>query len=483
MNDRCIFNSSLSDKKITEIICDRAKKSKNIHDMFEALNYYSGNNLEILKKERVFYDRNNVKHINSSASNVRNKSGFLRMLVQQKQDYALSKSFIFKLSTDDQNDVDTNENPYGKAWRKFLTDELIQSSYRLSGDAVNYGIGWLYLWIDEKSNLRIREVPPYLIYPDWKDSQHLLLDRLVYNYSFLEFSDSEPVKKEYAEYWTGDNCKTFDVTSGYSLVSDDNGHMKTEYSSLSWGKIPFIPLKGTVDERTLLSFIKDQIDSYDSLDSRSIDGLIDDLDPTLVMKGISSQVDDLVEAKELAKLTRMIALDVDGDAKFIQAQTSIDAYSKKLGSLKQDIIRFGYGIDYEDVRFGGNPNQLIIKSLYQNLDTYIDGLERNFQTFIENLKYFFDKWCDLTGIMPEEECAKYKILVKFDRSILVNQSALIADTVQLVGTGVSRRTQMEFNPVVQDVDLELSRIQEESKDSDIFNFDDELENSVNTNAK
>jgi SPP1 family phage portal protein len=471
MYNKYVFSSELSPKEITKIITENGKTSKQREKMLEALAYYSGNNLEIMKKERVYYDKDHNKHENESASNVRNKSGFLRMLVQQKQDYALAKTFIFKLSTDNVDDVNIKEDDYGRAWRDFLDRTFHETVYRLIGDSVNFGIGWLYVWIDENQNLCVNEVPPYLIYPDWADTRHIKLDKLVYNYDITKYDSSTPERKEFAEYWTAQNRMLFEVTNSYQLVSEDISHMTNSQGEVSWGKIPFVGLKGTVDERTLLSFIKDQVDSYDSLDSRSIDGLIDDLDPTLVMKGISSQVSDLIEAKELAKLTRMIALDVDGDAKFIQAQTSIDAYAKKLGSLKQDIIRFGYGIDYEDVRFGGNPNQLIIKSLYQNLDTYVDGLERNFQIFINEFKYFFDKWCDYMGIMSEEECNKYKILVKFDRSILVNQSALIQDTINLAQTGVSKRTQMEFNPVVQDVDLEFSRIEEEVDELDLFDFE------------
>jgi SPP1 family phage portal protein len=172
-------------------------------------------------------------------------------------------------------------------------------------------------------------------------------------------------------------------------------------------------------------------------------------------------------------MTRTVSLDTDGDAQYIQAQTPVEAHLQKMESLRRDIIKFGYGIDYEDAKFGGNPNQLVIKSLYQNLDTYTDGLERHFQDFINDLKYFFDKWYEFTGKGSFDECQKYKILVKFDRSMMINQSAQIEDTVKLAQTGVSQKTMLEFNPVVQDVELELERIKEEQKENqgnDLFNF-------------
>ena len=57
--------------------------------------------------------------------------------------------------------------------------------------------------------------------------------------------------------------------------------------------------------------------------------------------------------------------------------------------------------------------------------------------------------------------------------MMINQSSQIEDCVKLSNTGVSKKTQLEFNPVVQDVELELERIEEEQKkmqNNDLFNF-------------
>lgn len=485
-NTNTIFSDDLSPALITQIIVNKNKNSPAIMEMKTADKYFDGHNEKIDGKTRVYFDKDRNPHENPSANNARIKNNFLRMLVQQKQDYGFAKTFIFKLSTEEQQEIDLTEDEYGKTWKKFLDDSLYKLSYILAGQSVNHGISWCYIWIDENGELKIEDVPSSLIYPVWTDRQHTKLDRLVYNYLVEKYKGStNPTLEEYAEYWSDDERILFDVTDGYDeipIIKDNSGmpihsHMvagnEEENQEVSWGKIPFICLKATDDEKTLLSFIKEQIDSYDTLSSKSVDGLVDDLDPLLVIKGISPNVSDLIEARELAKMTRTISLDSDGDANYIQAQTAIEAHLKELESLRRDIIKFGYGIDYEDSRFNGNPNQLVIKSLYQNLDTYVDGLERHFQDFINDLKYFFDMWYELTGKGSFEDCKKYKILIKLDRSMMINQSALIEDTVKLAGTGVSKKTQLEFNPVVQDVELELERIEEEQKDNmnnDLFNF-------------
>lgn len=476
------FGPNLDNKTIAQIIVSKYKDNKSIRDMIVSDDYFSNENPQIEKKTRTYFDKDRKPHDNPNAYNAKIKSNFLRMLVQQKQDYAFAKTFILKLSTEKEEEVDLKEDEYGKAWTKFIDEVLYKLLYKLSGSAVKHGIGWCYVWIDENGELKLKDVPSNLIYPIWKDGQHTELDKLVYDYEVEEYNNIQPVIKEYAELWTDEERVLFEVTDGYKevpLVQDENGNpiyahlVSDDGESESWGRIPFVCFKATDDETPLLNFIKEQIDAYNEIDSKSVDGLIDDLDPMLVLKGISPNVSDLLEARELAKMTRTMSLDSDGDASYIQAQTQIESNLKEKQSLRSDIIKFGYGVDYEDARFGGNPNQLVIKSLYQNMDTYTDGLERHFQDFIDNLKYFFDKWYEMTGKGSFEEAQLYKVLVKLDRSMMINQSALIEDTVKLQGTGVSKRTLLEYNPVVQDVEMEEERLEEERKentDNDLFNF-------------
>lgn len=473
-----IFSPSLNKEVIAQIIVDNGKVSTKRLDIETAERYFELHS-DIDRKERVYYDKDKNKYPNPAASNARMNSNFLRMMVQQKNDYAFAKTFVFKLSTEREKEVDLAKDEYGAAWKKFCDDSLFKLSHIIGEQAINCGVAWCYLWIDEEGNLNIKDMPSKLVYPVWHDRQHTDLDRLVYNFYQLKYKSITADYVEYAEYWDKNERILFNVTENYtrekSLEDEDGNPVYTHMTGgVSWGRVPFVALKATNDETPLLNFIKDQIDAYEKLDSDSIDGLVDDLDPLLVFKGISPSVKDLIEARELAKLTRTVSLDTDGDAHYIQAQTQVQAYLDKQQALRKDIFKFGYGVDTQDARFGGNPNQLEIKSLYQDLDTYTDGLERHFQDFIDQLKYFFDMWWELTGRGSFEIAQSYKALIKLDRSMMINQSALIEDTVKLQGTGVSQKTLLEFNPVVQDVEQEEQRIEEEKKEREtenpLFNF-------------
>ena len=472
-----IFSPTLSPATVAQIIVINGKNSPQIKDIKTAERYFDGHS-DIENKKRVYYDKDRVEHDNPAANNARIKSNFLRQLVQQKQDYGFAKTFILKLSTESQDEVDLKKDEYGIEWKNFLDRTLFKIVYSLAGQAVNGGISWAYLWIDGNGDLQIKDVPAELVYPVWHDRQHSKLDRLVYNFLQVMYNSFTADTVEYAEYWTETERYLFNVSKAYEAeqsFEDEEGNPSYTHMTggVSWGRIPFIPLKASDDEKPLLNFIKEHIDSYDKLDSNSIDSLIDDLDPLLVFKGISPNVKDLIEARELAKVTRTVSLDTDGDAHFIQAQTAITAYLEKLQAIRKDIFKFGYGVDTQDARFGGNPNQLEIKSLYQDLDTYTDGLERQFQNFMDNLKYFFDKWYALTGKGSFDIAQSYKILVKLDRSMLINESAELEDSVKLQGI-VSEKTLLENIPQVQDVDMELLRLDEEKKEREkensLFDF-------------
>ncbi|MCM1222625.1 MAG: phage portal protein, partial [Lachnospiraceae bacterium] len=396
-----IFAPEMDVKLVAQAIVERFQGCPAIKDMKTADRYFGGHNEAIERKTRVYYDKDGNRYDNPAVSNAKIKSSFLRVLVQQKQDYALSKTFVLKLSDENGKEIKIEKSDYGMAWKKFCDDTLFKAAYSLAGNAVNRGMAWLYIWIDEEGDFKIQEIPATLVFPVWEDRAHTKLDRLVYNYTIERYDDSKlPEVKEYAEYWSDHERALFCITDNWIEKNEDDKNKRAQMTNgediVSWGRVPFICLKGTNDEKPLLNFVKEQIDNYDALNSRSVDGLIDDLDPLLVMKGVSSQFADIQEARELMKMTRTVSLDSDGDAHFIQAQTQTQAYAEKMEVLRRDIIKFGYGIDFEDARFSGNPNQLVIKSLYQNLDTYTDGLERHFQDFIDGLKYFFDKWWELS---------------------------------------------------------------------------------------
>ena len=482
MNSIRIFSNSLDPAIICRTLINDAPYRPEYKDMRDAQAYYDGHNIAIMGKVRDYVDAQGKRHENPSASNTQLASSFLRTLVQQKQDYAFAKTFILKLCTMEGEEIDLSNAEglaldYFNAWNSLIREQLYRLSYKMSGTAVNKGLTWCYVWINPEGQLKLVEIDPMYVYPVWNDIAHSDLNKLIYTYNVQYYETASPLEKQYAEYWTDNERILFDITGSYTRINDlsadasvpVSSHMIFNGDPISWGKIPFIAFKGTDDEKPLLNFIRSYIDTYDLIASKASDGLQDDIDPLLIFKGISAEVQHLAEAREIAKSTRTMALDPDGDAFYLQANSDINNNLNLMEALKKNIIKFGYGVDFEDNRFGGNPNQMVVRALYQNMDTYVDGLERHFQDFMEDLKYFFDKWFAWNNNLDVKTLEDFRLIVKLDRSMMINLTAQIDDTIKLQQTGISERTILEFNPVVQDVDLEISRIKKEKEqEDDIF---------------
>ena len=118
------FGPNLDNKTIAQIIVSKYKDNKSIRDMIVSDDYFSNENPQIEKKTRTYFDKDRKPHDNPNAYNAKIKSNFLRMLVQQKQDYAFAKTFILKLSTEKEKEVDLTTDEYGKAWTKFIDEVL-----------------------------------------------------------------------------------------------------------------------------------------------------------------------------------------------------------------------------------------------------------------------------------------------------------------------------------------------------------------------
>lgn len=471
MNENIVFSNELEAKEVAQIIVSIDKDSPRIKDMQEADKYFDIKNPVILLKTRVYYDKDRNKHDNPSASNVKIPSTYLRTLVEEKRDYALGKTFVVSIKKGEK-EVKAGDKYYD-AWFDFLEKTLYEFVTNLSTQSVNHGIGWAYLWIDEEGNLKIEDMPGDSVYPIWKDRNHTEIDRLVYHYIKRTYSSMNPVDIEYAEYWTDKERHLFNISEAYEEEkaedNPNNSHMirnnEEETEGVSWDRVPFIAFKATDDEKPQLNFIKELVDSYDKVFSNSVDGVVDALEPLLVFKGISPSIDDLIEAREIAKMTKTISVDPDGDASFIQPTLNVNNDITMKEALRKAIIYSGYGVDFDDVRFG-NPNEMTIKCLFQRIDTYTDGFERHFQNFMNDLKYFFDRWYGWQNNVSPDTLEEYSIFVKFDRSMMMNKSGMIDDVVKLADKGVvSRRTLLENNPIVVDVDMELERIETEKEEA------------------
>lgn len=478
-----------SNKDITRNILNEWRGSQPILDMQEAQNYYKVQNTKIEEKSRDYKDPETGKLIqNPNLSNVKNKTAQYRKSVNQKYNFSMAKPFV----------ISCNDDKYKEKWEEFLTTTIRSTIQRTGKSAINQGICFVYPWINEKGILDLVELDPTTTYPAWKDVAHTELDFMVRDYIVKSYNDtmtSEDIHK--VEFWDNKIVEKYiDYSLGEGngdLVPDTNGefelseeeeeratiqqtHMKKNNGEgVSWDRVPFIWFKGCQDEMPLLNECKSDIDSYDSLKSKAIDSLLDDIDPTLVIEGISPEMGELINARKMIQNSRIVSLDPGGKAYNLKTETDITAIAKQLEIIKKDIQDNTSTVDLTTIQLGTNPSGQSMKAFYESLNIWCNGFENEFRIFMENLKYFFDKWLSWAGGFGTfEELQQKEISFTLDRDMMINETEIIQN-ISTLRDELSQETRDEMNPYVENHEKEQKRrdedMKKEQENSELYQFD------------
>lgn len=463
-----------SNKDITKNILNEWRGCNAIRDMQEAEMYFNVKNTNIDTKTRSYTDENGKLVENKTLSNVKAKTAQYRKSVNQKYNFALAKPFVISCDND----------KYKEEWENFLTDKIIKVIQRTGKAGINKGIGWSYPWINELGELEIVDIQPETIYPAWHDIAHTELDFIVRDYILKEYVNMTAQDIRKVEFWDRKIIEKYrDYSLGFGtgdLVPDTNGeyelgeneeratiqktHLtKKDGTGESWDRVPFLWFKGNDEELPLLNECKSDIDSYDMVKSKAIDSVIDDIDPIIVIEGIGAEMGELQKAREMIKNSGIMTIDPGGDAKYLKVDANITAAEQELEIIRKDIIDNTSTVDLTSIQLGTNPSGEAMKAFYEALNTWCNGYEAEFRVYMENLKYFFDKWLSWRGGLGSfEELQKIAITFTLDRDMMINETSIIDNVVKLDGK-LSQRTLDEMNPWVEDPDKEQERRDEEEK--------------------
>ena len=488
----------ITNKEITQNILNEWRNSKTIADMKEAQAYSLVQNTGIEQKNRNYEDEHGHIVKNDHLSNIKTKTSQYRKSLIQKLDFTMAKPFIFVCDDD----------KYKEQWDEFLNNKNRAAIKRTAKEAINKGIGFSYPWIDENGELKIIDLPSQTLYPAWKDEAHTELDAAVRDYKIIEYINQTPHDVYKVEYWDKDSYEKFidygdgqgtgsllEPTKGRGLVDDLDGdeliegnervsvrkaHMTNkDGTGQSWGRVPFIYLKGNDDELPLLNECKADIDAYDMTKSKGIDSILDDIDATLVVEGISAEMGELSRARKLVQNSRIMAVDIGGKAHFEKVNSDISAIVSQLDVIRKDIQDNTCTVDVTTIAMGSNPSGAAMKTFYEPLNIWANGFEEQFRVYFEQLKYFFDKWLSWkSGFGTFEQLQEIDIEVNLDRDMLIDEASIINNIVTL-GDQISEETRLELNPYVNDVEQEKKRLEEDRKKAQEENELMQFQNTVN----
>lgn len=439
--------------------------------MIEGQKYYE-NITEIQNKQRYYIDDNQRIAASKFFSNFKLAHSIPRKLVNQKAGLLLKKNINVKEVIDDGQKEDPE---YKKRLKKTFNDRMHKRLKYTLIEAVNKGISWWQVYIDEDGKLKVRRVNAEKIVVLWQDDEHEVVDAIIMVYKMVLYEGTEKKIVKKAEYWDLEGVRYLIYENGElindverleevkdTVLKEDDGngmvlcsHFIYDGQPSNWEKIPFIYWKYNGDEKPLIYYLKSLIDCYDELTSIMADTIKDAPNGVNVVKNYAEDIKKF--NKNLQELNT-IFLDEDGDYRRENITIDINAFKEFIELLRRDIYETGAGVDTQSEKFQTAQSGVALEELFNDLDLDCSNIETEFQSSLEYFMFFENTYLQMTTAKDYHE---KEVDFVFNKTMITNEKEKIENCKN--SEDLSRKSRLAHHPWVKDVDAELEQIEAEEK--------------------
>ncbi len=431
------------------------KSSRRFRDMANGENYYRGRH-DILFRQRTAIGANGELEVVNNLPNNRIVDNQYKKMVDQKCNYLLGQPVS----------VQCDNAEYSKCLKE-LFNKSFQRSLRLIGeDALNCGVGWLFLYYNELGELAFKRFSPLECIPEWHDAEHAELDALIRVYDVIAYENNSRRVIHKVEIYAQRGISYFTLTDGGDLMPEApyfQSYFVVDNAAYNWLKIPIIPFKYNAKEIPLIAMVKSLQDGLNAVESDFQNIMQEDARNTIiVLKNYDGE--NLGEfRRNLAQYGAVKVSGADGmngDVSTLKIEVNADNYKVILEIFKKAIIENAMGYDAKDDRLSGNPNQMNIQSMYSDIDLDANGMETEFQASFEKMLFFINSHLANVGLGDFRGEA---VEIIFNRDILISESEVIENCAKSVGL-LSNETIIANHPWVDDPQRELERLKAQQQE-------------------
>lgn len=454
--------SRMTDKEFLEKEITAWKNSPQRIMQIKGFLYYDDEH-DILKRKRTMIGADGKLEVVENLPNNHVIDNQYKKMVNQKTNYLLGQPFV----------VDGENKAYIELLKKVFNQKFMRTIKSAGKAAYNGGIAWLYPYYNEQGEFSFRLFPAYEIKPYWKDNEHTMLDFFIRLYLVIGYEGTTPKLIEKVEVYDLDGVHRF-ILDGTTLVPDivnneapDTPHItvvdaKGNITGLNWSRIPLIPLKANEQEQPLLKRVKSLQDGINVMLSDFENNMQEDARNTiLVLKNYDGQ--NLGEFRKNLATYGAVKVRYDGDTKggveTLEITVNADNYKTIVEIFKKALIENAMGYDAKDERMSGTPNQMNIQSMYSDIDLDANDTETEFQASFEDILWFVNCHLANTG---QGNFEGQKVNIIFNRDMMMNESEIIDNVIKSQGI-VSDETLLGMHPWIDDVELELERLQKQKE--------------------
>lgn len=428
----------MSEKEFFEAEIASWKSDGRRKSMIDGERYFRGEH-DILKAERTAIGKDGkLKRVENLPNNTIVDNQYQR-LVNQKVNYLLGREVM----------LEGENKAYIKLLKRALGREWSRTLKCLLRDAVNMGIAWLFVYADEAGKVCFKRIPAYEVIAYWKDDEHTELDKAVRIYAVEGYEGKEACVREMVEIYHRDRIEVYEYDGGVLRKTEEHGYFKE-------CGIPLVAFKYNEKEIPLIARVKSLQDALNQTLSDFENNMQEDARNTIIVLQNYDGTDLGEFRQNLATYGAVKVKTVDGaagDIKTLTTDFKAENYQVMISLIKNALIENAMGYDSKSDKLGNNPNQLVMKSMFSDIDLDMSEAEVEFKYAFDTLRELLDEYFELYGYGYFEE---EEVNIIFNRDCLINESEAIENCVKSREI-LSEETLLLQHPWVKDVEAELKK--------------------------
>lgn len=418
---------------------DKFTMSDEYQTALTAQKYYSGSNVEILKRLQWFYNSKGSRVQDKFKANNQICNEFFHKIVKQEVSYLLANGVTVDDDIKEELGVTFDRN-------------IMQSGLYSIVD----GVSWILCFMDSGGKFGTQVFRGTELIPLFDEVNNQLR-------ACIRFWQTTADKPVYIELYEEDGKTTFvkekkikllriiePKTNYFKKISKDKFGEKilAEHSE----GIPIVPIFANDLKRSELSVaLKSKLDLYDVIMSDFGNNLEDSQDVYWVLKNYQGQ--DMGEFLADYKYYKTIKVDEQGSAEANTIDVPYQARKEALDILRKQIFDDAMALD-TSVLNGGSLTNVAIKANMQNLDLKVDTFEMEMINSISKI-------IDILLKFKNKSERNYNI--SFIRRSLINDTEIV-DNIYKMRNDISLETALRLNPYIEDPTEEIKKMELEGID-------------------
>lgn len=413
--------------------------------------YYEGKQDILFRKRTMIGEGGELEEVHNLPNNRVVDNQFAKA-IDQKANYILSKPLTFE----------SGNEKFDDAIKELFNRKFLNRMKNVAVDSLCGGIGWLYVYYNQKGELSFQRFKPHEVLPFWKDAEHTELDCVVRVFPVEVYEGTTFKIIEKVEIFTTDGVERYDLVNNRLHPDKEKpqyAYMYKDEKPYNWERIPIIPFKYNSLELPLILKVKGLQDALNMMESDLLNNMQEDNRNTiLVIKNYEGQ--NLAEFRRNLSTYGAVKVKTidgaDGGVEALNVEVNASNYDLVLKMLKRAIIENAMAFDAKDDRLGQNSNMMNLKSMYSDIDLDADNMEAEYQASFEDLMFFVKSYFSETGKGDFKEQVK----VIFNRDMIVNETEVLHSLVEL-GIQLPNELLVAQVPFVDDVPETMRMLKKE----------------------